>query len=152
VDWSTFLASLGGSGVVSGLVSLAVSKRESRDRQAVIALEREKWEHERDKPIRERQREALEAAIDALRNLMQYRSDNRFQHSLMASVDLCNEVARSVVRLVNVALADPAVEVQAVLGSFLDSYKPDKDPVHVDWLVEAEGVINYLDARAAQIV
>lgn len=51
MDWSTVALSVTtaavSGGLIGGLVSLIVSKRESGDRQAALALEREKWETER---------------------------------------------------------------------------------------------------------
>ncbi|MCW2738850.1 hypothetical protein [Nocardioides sp.] len=87
MDWATLGVSLGSAvlsgGIVGGLVSLKVSSRETRDRQAALTLEREKWqaalsleqekwEHERDKPRRAAQREALSGALTAVSRFRQY--------------------------------------------------------------------------------
>lgn len=47
-------SSLVGGGVIGGLVSLFVARRESSDRQDALALEREKWEHQRTAHMREK--------------------------------------------------------------------------------------------------
>ncbi len=67
MDVATFISSLlaGGvvGGVVGGLVSLRVAGKESEDRKAALALEREKWEH----GLGESKRASLrEACTDAL--------------------------------------------------------------------------------------
>lgn len=51
---------------------MKVSTRESEDRMAALSLEREKWEHERDKPMRGAQRECLSSALTSVRRLRQY--------------------------------------------------------------------------------
>lgn len=67
MDVATFISSLiaGGvvGGAVGGLVSLRVAGKESEDRKAALALEREKWEH----GLGESKRASLrEACTDAL--------------------------------------------------------------------------------------
>jgi gas vesicle protein len=67
MDVATFLSSLiaGGvvGGVIGGLVSLRVAGKESEDRRAALALERQKWEH----GLGESKRASLrEACTDAL--------------------------------------------------------------------------------------
>ncbi len=70
MDVATFISSLiaGGvvGGVVGGLVSLRVAGKESEDRKAALALEREKWEH----GLGESKRASLrEACTDALSSM-----------------------------------------------------------------------------------
>lgn len=69
MDWGTIGASVLGSGLVGGVVSFVVARRESKDRQDVLALEREKWEHERDTPRREDRRSTIISAIDLVEGL-----------------------------------------------------------------------------------
>lgn len=45
------------------------TRRQTDDRRQELALEREKWEHERDSSLRERRRTALANAIGALEGL-----------------------------------------------------------------------------------
>lgn len=58
MDWTTVgtsvASSLVGGGLIGGLVSLRVARKESTDRQDALALEREKWEHQRTAHMRER--------------------------------------------------------------------------------------------------
>lgn len=51
---ATVVASLLGAGVVSALVSWLVARRESSDRQAALALEREMWETQHQDEVRQR--------------------------------------------------------------------------------------------------
>jgi hypothetical protein len=73
VDWLTLSASVGsslvGGGLIGGLVALRVAGRESDDRRKVLELEREKWEHQRDLPSRDRQRQLCEEAMAFLDEL-----------------------------------------------------------------------------------
>lgn len=67
--WSvavSIAASLVGGGLVGGLVALRVARRESDDRKAALALEREKWEHEKSATSRDRARKALDDALALL--------------------------------------------------------------------------------------
>lgn len=69
MDWGTIGASVLGSGLVGGVVSWLVARRESEDRQAVILLEREKWEHQRTSHHRERATAAVLEALEWLEEM-----------------------------------------------------------------------------------
>src|SRR4051794_25655339 len=78
MDWgtvwvgvSTFVA----GGVLGSAATVYTTRKESRDRRQALDLEREKWEHERDQPLRERRREALRRALDALSRIGEYLYD-----------------------------------------------------------------------------
>lgn len=73
MDWTTLSASVGSAllsgGIVGGLVSLVVSKRESRDRQDALTLDREKWEHEKFQASRADARQTCNAVIARLEEM-----------------------------------------------------------------------------------
>jgi hypothetical protein len=68
VGIATFIA----GGLIGAIATVYATRKESGDRRAALALEREKWEHERDKPLRERRREALLAAQTAVNDMGGY--------------------------------------------------------------------------------
>lgn len=70
--WQVVLTSTVVAGVVSGAVSLFIAKSESRDRQAQLALEREKWEHERTLPDKERERLAYADLLAVMDKITDY--------------------------------------------------------------------------------
>jgi hypothetical protein len=79
MDWDTLgvgIVALLGGGVLGFLANIYTTRKQSADRQAdlnarkdELALEREKWEHERDQPIRERQREVLTDSLAHLNEM-----------------------------------------------------------------------------------
>lgn len=72
MDWTTVGATasaLLGGGILGAAATLYATRKQTHDRRQALALERERWEHERDRSIRERQRATLESAISALEGL-----------------------------------------------------------------------------------
>jgi hypothetical protein len=96
MDWGTVGTAVLGSGIVGGGVSWLVARRESKDRQAQIALEREKWEHEKGASDRERAAVVLQGVLDWVRAL--YDQIDDFEGA-------CRKVAR-----------DPEADRKALLG------------------------------------
>lgn len=110
MDWSTFagatLAALLSGGIVGGLVSLRVARRESLDRREALALEREKWEHQRDQPVRDAQRESLSGALTAVSELRNYIFECNKDHSLLEAVEGDFHVVRIVSGRLHQAASD----------------------------------------------
>src|SRR4051794_19371131 len=77
----TVVTSVLGAGAVSAGVSYLVARRESRDRQAALALEREKWQTQHDDEVRQRraarQTPQFQLLADAVKMPTNVAHDNR---------------------------------------------------------------------------
>lgn len=128
MDWLTFTAAtfsaLLSGGIVGGLVSLRIAKRESLDRREVLALEREKWEHQRDQPVRDAQRESLSGGLTAVSEVRNYIFECNKDHELLEAM----EGDFHVVRLMSGQL-----------------HRAASDLVHHGLSEEAEGVFELLE-------
>lgn len=101
MDWSTValsvVSALISGGIIGGFVSLRVASKESSDRKAGLALEREKWEHEKAKSSREQARVDIKLALTELDNMLLAvtrlrRSQTRWQEAGTIDPEVRSEV------------------------------------------------------------
>lgn len=124
MDWGTLVASVGAAllsgGALGALAGGYTAKRESEDRRELLSLERAKWEHERDRPLREQQRIAVVEAMNALGE--------------------ANGYALVVSREVQKSIFDPQVDEQLKLKALEVASRLAKAEAHLDALsLVAEG-------------
>jgi hypothetical protein len=93
-------AALLGGGVLGFFGNVYATRKQSADkradlkaRQDELALEREKWEHERDKPLRERQAEVLRESRERLSRMTDFMFEgfNAHPERLNATIDGTHE-------------------------------------------------------------
>jgi hypothetical protein len=134
VGVSTFVA----GGVFGAAATVYATRKESSDRGRALDLEREKWEYERDQPLRERQKEVLAGAATALEALSDFLwKANKDPARLDAFVGEFHEV-RVVAGALHAAgealeqhdLLDQAEELYVVLDRFDEAVRDWRDSTY----------------------
>jgi hypothetical protein len=117
-SWQAILTAVGASAVVaafvSGGVAIWVGRRESRDRQDALALDRERWEHLRSQPAREHRDDVYRETLEVLRAVRQ-RALDPVHFEVKSFLDLAQiglELPSAIARL-------EAVAAPEVVGCFL---------------------------------
>lgn len=156
VGVSTFVA----GGVLGSIATIYGTRKESRDRQDALALEREKFEHERDKHLRSRQREVLGSAKEALRETTEFMYD-AFNYDLTRLEAVVGDTHESRVHYASVlttgrwlgdyGMADEADRMKAVGEAFAVAIRDFTEANYHEWGEVSRATDQALDARLAQI-
>lgn len=156
VGLSTFVA----GGLLGAIAGVYGTRKESQDRQAALALEREKFEYERDKRLRQSQRESIQEAKHALAEMSEFLYDafNHDRNRLEAVVDGFHEVrihyggvTQAVHRLRDHDLSDEATALDDAVTAFLVAAKDLSDETYRGWVDASMSADRTLDARQPRI-
>lgn len=156
VGISTFVT----GGVLGSLATVYATRKESQDRRDALALEREKFEHERDTDVRARQRAALESAKEALSGMTDFMYQ-AFNYDLSRLEAIVGDVHESRVHygailtaarhLDDFGMKDEANLIEHVAAAFSTAIRDWTTENYRAWVETNISAGNALDARFARI-
>lgn len=137
MDWSTVAVSVSSSGVVGGVVAWVVGRNESKDRREALALEREKWEHQRSLPDRAKEDAAYEALHAVSSEITRYANQlevygmgdpSEHDERMLAIFDKADAAARDVNLYGNTYVHWYGVRMCLTFKAWVWSWQKDEDP------------------------
>lgn len=147
-------------GLLGSLATVYATRRESQDRRDVLILEREKFEHERDKDLRQRKRDALLSAKAALQEITEFMYDayNHDRSRLDAYMGEFHEarvhygaVMAAGQRLADFGMRDVAEQIDIVSTAFTQVIGNFESTTYRSWVDASMQAGRAVDAELARI-